>query len=115
MPLLKLETTQGLGEEKRNALLTSLSKVVADATAKPEQFVMVSISQTTMLMSGRGGDAAFVDIRSIGSLSGAVNRRLAQQVCKVLHDSLGIAPQRVYLNFTDIDAGNWGWNNSTFG
>jgi hypothetical protein len=29
--------------------------------------------------------------------------------------SLGISPDRVYLNFTGVDAGNWGWNWSTFG
>jgi RNA 3'-terminal phosphate cyclase (ATP) len=54
-------------------------------------------------------------IRSIGGLSGDVNRKLSQQVCKLLNDSLGIPPDRVYLNFTDVGAGNWGWNGSTFG
>ena len=44
-----------------------------------------------------------------------VNRKLSQQVCRLLEDSLGISPDRVYLNFTDVDAGNWGWNGSTFG
>ena len=28
---------------------------------------------------------------------------------------LGIAPDRIYLNFTDVEAGNWGWSGSTFG
>jgi len=54
-------------------------------------------------------------IRSIGGLSGDVNRKLSQQVCKLLNDSLGIPPDRVYLNFTDVGAGHWGWNGSTFG
>jgi hypothetical protein len=29
--------------------------------------------------------------------------------------SLGISPDRVYLNFTGVDAGNWSWNWNTFG
>ncbi len=41
--------------------------------------------------------------------------KLSQQVCKLLSDSLGIGPDRVYLNFTDVEAGNWGWNGRTFG
>ena len=115
MPLLKLETTTALPEDRRRALLASLSKAVAEIIGKPEQYVMVTASQAAMVMSGKAGDAAFVDIRSIGGLGDDVNRKLSQQVCKVLKDSLGILPDRVYLNFTDVDASNWGWNGTTFG
>ena len=115
MPLLKLETTVSLSEDKRKTLLESLSRTVAGAIGKPEQYVMVNVSQAAMLMSGKAGDAAFVDIRSIGGLSGEVNRKLSQQVCKLLKDSLGLPQDRVYLNFTDVEAGCWGWNGNTFG
>ena len=115
MPLLKLETTVALSEDKRKSLLSALSKAVAGTIGKPEQYVMVSAGQAAMVMSGKPGDAAFVDIRSIGGLSNDVNRKLSQQVCKLLGESLGMPPDRVYLNFSDVDAGNWGWNGSTFG
>jgi len=115
MPLLKLETTVALTDEKAKTLLGSLSKAVAGTIGKPEQYVMVSISHSAMLMSGKTGEAAFVDIRSIGGLSGETNRKLSQQVCKLLNDSFGIAPDRIYLNFTDVEAGAWGWNGNTFG
>jgi phenylpyruvate tautomerase len=115
MPLLKLETTVALSDDKRNTLLGSLSKAVAGTIGKPEQYVMVSISQAAMVLSGKTGEAAFVDIRSIGGLTGEVNHKLSQQICKLLNDSIGVAPDRIYLNFTDVAAGNWGWNGSTFG
>src|SRR5215467_8080439 len=115
MPLLKLETTVALSEDKRKGLLTSLSKAVASTIGKPEQYVMVTISQASIVMSGKSGDAAFVDIRSIGGLGGEVNRKLSQYVSKLLTDSLEISSDRVYLNFTDVEAGSWGWNGSTFG
>ncbi len=115
MPLLKVETAVVLSDEKRKALLAALSKAVAGTIGKPEQYVMVAIGSGAILMSGEPGDAAFVDIRSIGGLTADVNRKLSQQVCKLLNDSLGIPPDRVYLNFTDVKAGNWGFNGSTFG
>jgi phenylpyruvate tautomerase len=115
MPLLKLETTVPLPEEKDKPLLAALSKALAGATGKPEQYVMVSVSHSAMLMSGKAGEAAFVDVRGIGGLNGETNRNLSQQICRLLKDSLGIASDRVYLNFTDVEAGNWGWNGSTFG
>ena len=115
MPLLKLEITASLSDDKRKALLVALSRIVAEAIGKPEDYVMVTVSQAAMLMSGKPGDRAFVDLRSIGGLSDEVNRKLSQQVCKLLKGSLGISPDRVYLSFTDVEAGNWGWNGSTFG
>ena len=115
MPLLKLETTVALTDERKKTLLAALSKAIAETIGKPEQYVMVTASQSAMLMSGKAGEAAFVDIRSIGGLNGETNRKLSQQICKLLKDSLGIAPERVYLNFSDVGAGNWGWNGSTFG
>ncbi|HWX18797.1 MAG TPA: phenylpyruvate tautomerase MIF-related protein [Candidatus Binatia bacterium] len=114
MPLLKLETTVVLSDDKRKALLASLSKTVAETIGKPEQYVMVTASQAAVLMSGNPGEAAFVDIRSIGGLSGEVNRKLTLQVCKLLTNSLGVPQNRIYLNFTDVEAANWGWNGSTF-
>jgi len=60
MPLLKLETTVALPHEKKKTLLAALSKAVADTIGKPEQYVMVTTSQSAMLMSGKAGEAAFV-------------------------------------------------------
>jgi hypothetical protein len=65
MPLLKLETTVALTEDKRQALLASLSKTVAETIGKPQQYVMATASQAAIQMSGSPGDAAFVDVRSI--------------------------------------------------
>jgi phenylpyruvate tautomerase len=115
MPLLKLETTVPLSADKQQALLASLSKIVAEIIGKPEQYVMITIGPASILMSGKPGDAAFADVRSIGGLSGEVNRLLARRVCQALQESLGVPPDRVYLNFTDIKAANWGWNSQTFG
>ena len=115
MPLLKLETTVALTEDKRQALLSSLSKILAETIGKPQQYVMVTASQVAIQMSGRPGDAAFVDVRSIGGLTGEVNRNLSKRVCELLNDSLGIPPDRIYLNFTEVQASHWGWNGNVFG
>jgi phenylpyruvate tautomerase len=115
MPLLKLETTVALADDKKKTLLASLSKIVAGTIGKPEQYVMVALSPAAMLMSGKPSAAAFVDLRSIGGLSDDVNRQLAQKICKLLRESLGMPPDRIYLNFTDVPGANWGWNGDTFG
>lgn len=115
MPLLKLETNVVLAEEKERTLLAALSKITAESIGKPERYVMVTIESASVLMSGESGDAAFVDVRSIGGLGSDVNHRLAQRVSKLLKETLGIPGERVYLNFTDVPAARWGWNGETFG
>ena len=67
------------------------------------------------LMSGKTGDAAVVDVRGIGGLSGAVNRHLSQKVCRFLSESMGVPPNCIYFNFTEIEASNWAWKGETFG
>ncbi len=115
MPLLKLETTVALSDDKRKALLMALSKIVAETIGKPEQYVMVAASPAVIVMSAKAGDAAFVDLRSIGGLSDDVNRQLSQKVCRLLSESAGVPSNRIYLIFTDVEAANWGWNGQTFG
>src|ERR1019366_9684727 len=66
MPLLKLDTTVVLSDDKRKALFASLSKIMAETIGKPEQYVMVTIGSAAILMSGKPGDAAWGDGRSIG-------------------------------------------------
>ena len=115
MPLLKLQTTTALSAEKQQELLASLSKIVTESIGKPEQYVMVTLETGPIIISGKQGDAAFADIRSIGGLNGNVNKQISQKLCTLLEQSLGIAPERVYLNFTDVSAQNWGWRGNTFG
>jgi phenylpyruvate tautomerase len=115
MPLLKLETNVNLPDDKRKALLASLSKIVVETIGKPEQYVMVAISPAAVMMAGKPGDAVFGDVRSIGGLSPDVNHRLSQKICNLLKESLGVPPDRVYFNFADVPAANWGWNGGTFG
>jgi phenylpyruvate tautomerase len=115
MPLLKLETTVALSDDRRTALLSALSKIMAETLSKPEQYVMVCIGAGAISMAGKPGDAAFVDIRSIGGLIADTNQELSQKVCKLLQESIGVPPSRVFLNFTNVLGGNWGWNGSTFG
>jgi phenylpyruvate tautomerase len=115
MPLLKLDTSVGLSDEMKRDLLPKLSKLVAETIGKPEDYVMVTISSSAILMSGRPGDAAFVDLRSIGGLSHNINQQLSQKISALLKDSLGVSQDRVFLNFTDVAAANWGWKSSTIG
>lgn len=115
MPLLNLQTSVRLSNQQRYDLLAPLSKIVAECIGKPERYVMVVVSEAAMLMGGAEGPAAYADIRSIGGLNNAVNRKLSEQISILLQQQLGISPDRVYLGFTNVSVENWGWDSGTFG
>ncbi|MCB1919328.1 MAG: hypothetical protein KDJ28_05025 [Candidatus Competibacteraceae bacterium] len=115
MPLLALQTSISLSSQQRHELLAPLSQIVGECIGKPERYVMITIAEATMLMGGVDGPTAYADIRSIGGLSSAVNRKLSERISTLLKERLGIPPDRVYLGFTSVSAENWGWNGGTFG
>ena len=115
MPLLILQTSMRLSNQERYNLLAPLSQIVSECTGKPERYVMIAVSEATMLMAGAETPSAHAEIRSIGGLNGAVNRKLSERICTLLNEQLGISPDRVYLGFSDVSAENWGWDSGTFG
>ncbi len=116
MPLLALTVIdKPVPDADLNPLVPELSALLADATGKPEQYVMVLVQQAEGAMGGARGPAALAEVRGIGGLTKSVNGRICERLCACLQERLGIDPARVYVNFSDIAAANWGWNSSTFG
>jgi len=116
MPYIRLETTESVAPEQRASLCARLSRLVAQGTGKPEAYVMVVVEDgLTMLHAGAPGPAAFAEVRSIGGLSSQANRALAQGLCGLLAEALGVPGERIYLNFAEVEAGCWGHDGTTFG
>jgi phenylpyruvate tautomerase len=115
MPLFQLKTSAAVPEEKRLALLKAISRLIAERIGKPETYVMGTLTTESMIMSGTAEPAAFVDVRSIGGLSDAVNRQISQDIATLAQAHLGVPADRLFLNFTDVPANHWGWRGSTIG
>lgn len=113
--MLTLRTNVVIPDDKLEKLLAGLSTVISDGIGKPEQYVMIAVEQASFLMGGKPGPAAFIDLRSIGGLSPAVNGRLSALLCDAMERVLGIPGKRVFLNFTDVPGSSWGWDGSTLG
>ena len=115
MPLISLKTSINIPENKKEALLTDLTKIVAESTGKPEQYIMAIVEKADFMMGGHPSMAAFADIRGIGGINRETNIKISEKLCALIENRLSISPERVYINFTDIPASNWGCNGSTFG
>jgi len=116
MPCLSLQTNIEISDSKKSGLLKSISQKVAGILGKPEQYMMVVVeNDAAILMGGTDAAAAFIEVRSIGTISSEQARKLSETICGVLKDQLEILPSRVYLNFQGWPGDMWGHNNTTFG
>ena len=112
MPLINVRTNISDVQEA-SALLKKLSSALAAATGKPESYVMTLLeSGVPMTFAGSEQPCAYVEIKSIGSLTPPA---MTDQFCELIKSSLGIEKDRIYIGFDDVNASDWGWNGRTFG
>ena len=117
MPLVELDTSCEVADAgKRQQLAGALSRVVAEGTGKPEQYVMACVrDKVAMAMSGQADPSALVTVKAIGGLTKTVNQGLAGKISQLLQKELAIPAERVYIAFQEFPASNWAWNGKTFG
>ncbi len=96
-----------------NNLQQLLSEEIASLTGKPENYVMTILeSDLKMTFAGTDDPNCFIQIKSIGALK---PKLFSERVCKLIESKTNINSNRIYIEFTDIKANNWGYNKNTFG
>jgi phenylpyruvate tautomerase len=115
MPLIKTECAGKISDEQKKKLALILSEICARVTGKPESYVMSIVNDGMVsAMAGKETPCAFVEIKGIGGLTREINKKLSAEVSAAIEKELKIPSSSIYLNFTDVSAGNWGWNGGTF-
>jgi len=114
MPYIKIETNKHLDEAALPALLKKTSAYTAALLAKPEKWIMVSLSHSMPVMfDGSTEPAAYMELKSI-SLNQDACAGLSKSLCDFLNKELGVPPERVYIEFWNINGKMFGWNGGTF-
>jgi phenylpyruvate tautomerase len=115
MPLLALFSSAPAGGDIQ-PLLRRLSALLARELDKPEQYVMVSLTpRPQMLFGGSPAPACYAELKNVGTLAPPQIEALSQTLCGELSRGLGLAADRIYIEFTNADGAMWGWNGTTFG
>ncbi len=115
MPLLTLDTNLVLSAEQKAALPAALSAEVARLLGKPESYVMVIVRDNqAMTMGGSNEGSAYLQLKSLG-LPENDTPDLSESLCDLLSASLGLATDRIYIEFFNPPRHLWGWNRGTFG
>ncbi len=115
MPFLKLITNSEIDASKKNQILAEISDLAAKHTHKPERYVMVHLlDKQTMSFGGDTAPLAYLECKSIGLDTAQVNA-LAQALNHYVSGALGVAGERIYIEFSNCPAELWAWNGATFG
>lgn len=114
MPLLRIQTNQLLGADALRDLPRLASQHVAALLGKPERYVMVSLEHNpAMLFAGTDAPLAYLELKSIG-LPAARTGELSKGLCELVGQQLGIAQDRIYIEFANASGNLWGWDGGTF-
>ena len=113
MPFIQINTSSKSVVENEDLLQQDISKLVAELTGKPENYVMTMIQlDNNMTFAGSDEPCCFMKIKSIGSLNPS---SMSKPLCELIASRTNINTNRVYIEFVDVKASNWGFNGSTFG
>jgi len=113
MPFIQVNTSSKSVLEDDALLQNDISKMVAELTGKSEDYVMTMIqSDIKMTFAGSDEPSCFIKVKSIGSLSPS---SMSKSLCELIASKTNISTSRIYIEFTDVKASNWGFNGTTFG
>jgi len=116
MPLLRITTSKQVDVSQQKNILMKFSSILADVLSKPENYIQtIFYDKQIMTFAKTFEDTAFVEIKSIGGLSSGNCQNLTRQCCMLLEQEIHIQASRIYVEFSDIKAAMFGWNNATFG
>jgi phenylpyruvate tautomerase PptA (4-oxalocrotonate tautomerase family) len=114
MPYFSIETNQNIEETARQDLLKKTSAFISELLGKPEQYVMTVLKpDTAMEFAGSDQPTAFVRLKSIGLPHDRCGD-LSRQICDFLEQHLGVAKDRVFIDFKDLERHLFGWSGKTF-
>ena len=113
MPMIKVETTVSLSEEKRDVLKAELGKAIS-IMGKPESYLMINLVDNQDLYFGGNklDKGAFVEVKALGNIDAGQSDKMTAKVCEILNTQLEIPGDAVYVAY--FGTSNWGWNGSNF-
>ena len=113
MPLALIYLGTKVSDDVKAEIAKEAMNLLSTVIGKP---LIYCSSHVTETLGGFAGDAVptvFIDIRSVGALQGK-QKELSDKFCSLIESKTSIKGDKVYLNFTELTGGNWGFNHKTF-
>jgi phenylpyruvate tautomerase PptA (4-oxalocrotonate tautomerase family) len=114
MPLALVKVSKELDSDGRKRLHKVCNDHLVRVLNKPEKYIMVIIEdKEDIFFAGTTEPAAYLEVKSIGTFTAEQTTELSNSFCSSLKEE-GIPPERVYIEFKDVQRFMWGYNSTTF-
>jgi phenylpyruvate tautomerase PptA (4-oxalocrotonate tautomerase family) len=111
MPFIHSIISFELGKEKKKILKTRIAKAMEETMGKGEQWLFVGFQEETLYFRGEEKEkAAVIEVKLLGSISKEGKEAFTKISCEIFSEELGISGDDIYVIFTEVERGNWGWN-----
>ncbi|XP_077434901.1 macrophage migration inhibitory factor-like [Vanacampus margaritifer] len=115
MPIFAVNTNFAKGDLPAT-LMTEATEELVKVTGKPVELIAVHVHADQIIMIGGKEDpCALCSFHSIEKISCDQIKQYSKLLCGLLNKQLGISPDRIYINFVDMDACKLAWNNTSLG
>lgn len=116
MPYINSTVTIKLPDEKKEALKTKLGKLMQDVLGKSEEWLFVGFKEEeTIYFKGEKKEkAAVIEVKMLGTKPTKDKDIFTKKVCEAFNEEIAISGENIYVIFTEVDKGNWGWNGGLF-
>uniref|UniRef100_A0A7S2XZL5 L-dopachrome isomerase n=1 Tax=Fibrocapsa japonica TaxID=94617 RepID=A0A7S2XZL5_9STRA len=115
MPFANIITNVDLSAEQKQEVLDAVTGAVCSTLGKPDAYMAVNLTVSSSMMFGKSTDpCAVVNVQSIGFGRSSNKGTICSEISDTL-SSVGIPAERVYVNFADFSASDWGMGGNMFG
>lgn len=114
MPCIQIQTSCSICTNAKESIKAKLGKAIEVLPGKSENWLMVTMQDemTIYFKGNQTGESAFVKVGVYGDADGRAFNTLTEKICRILNEELGIAPNRIYVQYEAT--AHWGWNGANF-
>ncbi|MBQ5362769.1 MAG: hypothetical protein IIU63_05415 [Clostridia bacterium] len=113
MPFIDVKTNKQVSKTEEIALKQALGEAIAILPGKSERWLMLDIhDQSRMYFHGDDAPCAMLQVQVFGKINQEKCEELTAEICRIMHNTLQIAPENTYVKYEEISL--WGWNSQNF-
>lgn len=116
MPYINSNVTVKLTDDQKDKIKTRIGKAMNEVPGKSEQWLFVGFhGEYTLYFRGElQHSAAVIEVKIFGTQPRDVKDEFTAKLSTIFKEEAGISPENIYVIYTEVEDGNWGWNGGLF-
>jgi len=117
MPLLQINlTTPNVSQDVLDQVHDQSADILAEQIGKSVEYAMVLVrtGESISFAKDNVSPCAYMEVKNVGELSSDLTERLTSKLSNLLNEILGVAVDRIYVEYQESARHLWGWNGKTF-